>query len=79
MKAEDVKEMWITVAAIALGHTPHSRDQVRAAIAAVAPLIVAAERERCALIADEVCDPYGADDGFSARAIAAAIRAQGDA
>lgn len=37
---------------------------------------VAAEREACALIADDVCDPFGADDGFSARAIAAAIRAR---
>lgn len=46
------------------------------AVAAVAAL-VAAEREACALIADDVCDPFSADDGFSARAIAAAIRARG--
>ena len=57
------------------------RTEARAALAAVAPLIAAQERERCATVADM----YAADpDQYSSRreeamAIAAAIRALGDA
>lgn len=88
MKVEDVPDEWVDAVYSGLHQKlnggPYMMppdvldDAARAVIAAVAPLIAARERQRCAQIADDQCDPYGADDGFNARAIAAAIRA-GDA
>ena len=79
MKPEDVDEAMLSCAMEAYWEAEGGTSGgVRAAIAAVAQLIAAAEREQCALIADDACDPYGADDGFSARAIADAIRNRSD-
>ena len=89
MKAEDVPDEWVNVADPAafaawkanLGH----EGMIRAAIAAVAPLIAAAEREACAKVALYYPTPvdagpheaHGRDS--SAVGIAAAIRARSDA
>jgi hypothetical protein len=57
---------------------------VRAALSAVAPLIEAAVRERCAKVADNYRDQWSSAGGFgghsaASRIIAAAIRADGGA
>ena len=63
MRAEDVPGEWVEAAAIAIGSgTPLSYispcdingdEMIAAIIAAVAPLIAKAERERCAGVADK--------------------------
>lgn len=77
MKPEDVPDEWLYAAdTVLVPGKPLNNSDLRRALAAVAPMIAAGEREACALVADDVCDPFGGDDGFSARAIAAAIRAR---
>ena len=87
MKAEDVPDEWISVARQAWFHAtgPSVSYDWRATIAAVAPLIAAAEREACAKVALYYPTPvdagpheaHGRDS--SAVGIAAAIRTRSDA
>lgn len=85
MKEEDVPGKWAEMLLRTFGHTPHNFSQAQAALAAVAPLIAAAEREACAKVALYYPTPvdagpheaHGRDS--SAVGIAAAIRARSDA
>ena len=54
MKAEEIPDEWVDIA-FNMWWRPHvgTRAGMRAAIAAVAPLIAAAEREACAQVAAE--------------------------
>ena len=81
MKAEDVPAEWMAVAERDLPPgRPLNTAMLRAALAAVAPLIAAAEREACAAIADGTSgDPEWHGETWIAQRIAAAIRARSDA
>ena len=70
MKAEDVGGDWLV--AFSDGW---ARDGVRGGIAAVAPLIAVAERERAAKMVEE----YGCHNCEMDAELAAAIRARSDA
>jgi hypothetical protein len=72
MKPEDVPEEWVTAVEDELQNWRWLPQKIalRAAIASIAPLIAAAEREACAKVAKQ---PFHADG----REIAAAIRARG--
>ncbi len=90
MRQEDVPEVWSNRAWLAasrnaekLGIRMHGGEMgnlIDAALAAVAPLIAKAERERCAELAD-VGNSMAQSPGAkrTASSIAAAIRALGDA
>jgi hypothetical protein len=86
MTPDDVPERWVFLArsvwSNALG--PRAIDDWRAALAAVAPLIAAAEREACARVCEAWADEVEAKAPQSptiiqARNHAAAIRARGAA
>ena len=83
---KDIPEEWVQMAMRAYWDAPgHTKSGVAAAIAAVAPLIAAAEREKCAKVALYYPTPvdagpheaHGRDS--SAVGIAAAICARSDA
>ena len=95
MKAEDVPEAWVDAAAAAgfpeFQYTAtcdiNADDMWRAAIAAVAPLIAAAEREACAKLVETHAYANGAEGPYLRpsehaehdihhRTIAAAIRSR---
>lgn len=78
MRAEDVPAAWMEAADCALvPGKPMTTSDLRKAFAAVAPLIAAQERERCARVADETTAPHNIYKWPDA--IAAAIRARGAA
>lgn len=80
MKIEDVPDDWMLEAVKVMRAGSSIYDNTRAAIAAVAPLIAAAEREACAAIADGTSgDPEWHGETWIAQRIAAAIRARSDA
>jgi hypothetical protein len=78
MKVEDVPDEWVRIAQRAYMRAPGSHlNGMASALAAVAPLIAAAERERCAKVALGVPvseHTYGTDRNMAVK-IAAAIRA----
>jgi hypothetical protein len=81
MKVEDVPEEWMALAdTVLVPGKPLSKNDLRAALAAVAPMIAKAERERCAGVAETHEWFVGgigtkAPGSGEAKAIAAAIRA----
>ena len=93
---KDIPEEWVQMAMRAYWDAPgHTKSGVAAAIAAVAPLIAAAEREACAKVADGIAHLHEYKTGRQwecptylekcdakeevANDIAAAIRARSDA
>ena len=89
---KDIPEEWVQMAMRAYWDAPgHTKSGVAAAIAAVAPLIAAAEREKCAKVAerrwrdwpgihpDDAKKAEVCDDVTACADIAAAIRARSDA
>ena len=83
MKAEDVSDDWIDVGVEAWQCAADDGVQIEvymhAIIAAVAPLIAAAEREACAKICDARYMGDNNREDQEARRCAAAIRARSDA
>lgn len=85
MKAEDVPAEWVDAVFNSARTAPIAYGAEiwwRHALAAVAPLIAAAERERCAVVAENLRNPNWSDetDDWTKGTydVAAAIRAQGD-
>lgn len=72
MRPEDVPQEWVE-AALSRPDWPVRYDETRIALAAVAPMIAAAEREACAEVAERA---YAITDGPMPGRIASAIRAR---